>query len=81
MNRVKYIITKNEQIIIFDELFNHSDFRSFDPIRAGFISFGVNKEGNPSCSCYGDSFSLNMKSDPEKDTMLAKLRLNMLDLY
>ena len=46
-SRVKYIITKDNKIIVFGELFNHSDFRHMDPIRAGFISFGVNKEGNP----------------------------------
>lgn len=79
--RVKYVITKDNEIIVFSELFNHSDFRHFNPIRAGFISFGVNKEGNPSCSCYGESFSLNLKSDPIEDTKIAKRQLNMLDEY
>ena len=78
--RVKYVITKDEQIIVFDEMFNHSDFSKFNPIRAGFISFGA-RDGNPSCSCYGESFTLNMKSDPERDTLIAKRRLNMLDEY
>jgi len=52
-----------------------------DPIRAGFISFGVNKEGNPTCSCYGESISLGMVSDPTLDTQIAKRQLNMLDEY
>jgi hypothetical protein len=81
MNRVKYIRTKDNAIIIFAEFMNHSDFRNFNPVSAGFISFGINKEGNPTCSCYGESISLNMKSNPEEDTLLAKRQLNMLDWY
>jgi len=80
-SKVKYIITKDNYIIVFGELFNHSDFRHMDPIRAGFISFGVNKEGNPTCSCYGESISLCMVSDPTLDTQIAKRQLNMLDEY
>jgi len=80
-SKVKYIITKDNYIVVFGELFNHSDFRHMDPIRAGFISFGVNKEGNPTCSCYGESISLGMVSDPDLDTQIAKRQLNMLDEY
>jgi hypothetical protein len=78
---VKYVITKENQIIVFPELFQHKDFSHFNPIRAGFISFGVNKEGNPTCSCYGESISLGLKSDSELDTKIAKRQLNMLDEY
>lgn len=79
MNRVKYIRTKDDEIIIFGEIMQHSDFRHFNPVSAGFISFGINKEGNPTCSCYGESISLRMESNPEKDTMYAKRQLGMLD--
>ncbi len=79
MFRVKYIITKNNVIIVFSELMNHSDFKRFDPISAGFISFGINKQGNPTCGCFGESISLNMKSRPEEDTVIAKRQLNMQD--
>ena len=79
--KVKYVITKNKEIIVFSELFNHSDFRDNDPISAGFISFGVNNQGNPTCSCYGESISLGLKSNPEEDTMIAKRQLNMMDDY
>ncbi len=58
---------------------NHSDFKRFDPISAGFISFGINKQGNPTCGCFGESISLNMKSRPEEDTVIAKRQLNMQD--
>lgn len=80
-SRVKYVITKEREIIVFSELMQHSDFKHFQPISAGFISFGVNKEGNPSCSCYGESISLGIKSNPEEDTLMAKRQLNMLDDY
>ena len=74
----KYIITKDNDIVIFSAGNNHSDYKHLNPIRAGFISFGVDKEGNPDCTCYGDSFSLNMSSDTERDTLIAKLQLNIL---
>ena len=80
-SKVKYIVTEDNEIIVFGEIMQHSDFRHMNPIRAGFISFGVNKEGNPTCSCYGKSISLGMASDPELDTQIAKLQLNMLDEY
>jgi len=77
----KYIITESGNIVVFGPVFNHSDFKDFNPISAGFITFGVNKEGNPSCSCYGESISLKLKSNPDEDTTIAKRQLNMLDLY
>lgn len=74
----KYVITNEGRIIVFPELFNHSDFKHFKPTSAGFISFGVNKDGNPTCSCYGKSISLGLESCPS-DTQLAKYQLNMMD--
>ena len=79
--KTKYVITKNKEIIVFPELLQHSDFKHFSPISAGFISIGINEQGNPSCSCYGESISLGLKSNPEEDTKLAKRQLNMLDDY
>ena len=80
MSKVKYIITKDNKIIVFNEWFQHSDFRHFEPISAGFISFGVNKDNNPTCSCYGESISLGLKSR-EEDTAIAKRQLDMMDEY
>jgi hypothetical protein len=71
----KYIITPESEIIVFPETMLHSHFEDFKPLRAGFISFGVDSDGNPSCSCYGESYSLGLRSDPEKDTKIAKQRL------
>jgi hypothetical protein len=75
MNKVKYIRTKDDEIIIFGEIMQHSNFRNFNPVSAGFISFGLNKEGNPTCRCYGHSVSLNLDSNIEEDTLLAKRQL------
>jgi hypothetical protein len=73
----KYVITEHGVIIVFPEIIQHSRFRNFNPISAGFISFGLNESGNPTCSCYGDSFSLNLKSRPEDDTVIAIRQLGM----
>jgi hypothetical protein len=78
--KTKYIRTKNDVIVVFCELLEHSTFKNMEPISAGFISFGVNKQGNPSCSCYGKSVSLGLESN-EEDTLLAQRQLNMLDDY
>ena len=80
-SKVKYIITRDNDIIVFGETLQHKEFSHMDPIRAGFISFGINKEGNPTCGCYGESISLKLKSDPDLDTKIAKRQLNMLDEY
>lgn len=74
MPRVKYIKTKQREIIVFSELFDHSDFRSFNPVSAGFIYIGADGEGCPTCSCHGESVSLKLKSDPE-DSVLAKRQI------
>lgn len=77
--RTKYVITKNKEIIVFSELLLHSAFKHFNPISAGFIAIGVNKDNNPTCSCYGESISLGLKSNPKEDTELAKIQLDMQD--
>jgi hypothetical protein len=75
MARAKYIKTKDKEIIVFGEIMVHSDFKNMNPISAGFISFGINEDGNPTCSCYGESISLGLKSDEEEDTFLAQSQL------
>ncbi len=79
MNKIKYIRTRDNEIIIFSEIMNHSDFIRFNPVSAGFISIGVDNNGNLTCGCYGESISLGLKSDPEQDTLLAKRQLGILD--
>ena len=81
MINIKYIVTADEYIIVFSGCLVHADFKQFNPISAGFISFSVNKQGNPTCSCWGESVSLGIASRPERDTELAKRQLNMSDYY
>ena len=77
MNETKYIVTQDNDIIVFTAVFNHSDFERFNPKSAGFIGFFTNDEGNPDCYCYGDSFSLGLKSNPEIDNRIAKNQLGL----
>jgi hypothetical protein len=78
MNKVKYIKTEDKEIIVFGEIMVHSDFKHMNPISAGFISFGINEEGNPTCKCYGESISLGLSSDEEEDTFLAQSQLGFM---
>lgn len=71
----KYIKTDKGIIIVFPELLQHSQFKSFNPVSAGFIAIGVGEDGNPSCTCYGESISLGLKSQEEIDTDLAKRQI------
>jgi len=73
----KYVIVDGS-VIVFSPAIKHSSFESMKPTSAGFISFGVDKDGNPSCSCYGKSESLKLESNPEEDTKKAKFQLNLL---
>jgi hypothetical protein len=68
--KTKYIKTRNNQIIVFSGVIEHSVLKHLDPISAGFISIGIGEDKNPSCTCYGESISLGLQSDPS-DTELA----------
>lgn len=72
----KYIRTKNNEIIVFSALLNHSEFASANPISAGFILFTTDELGNPTCECYGESVSLGfLKSNPVEDSKLAIIQI------
>jgi hypothetical protein len=71
----KYIKTNDKKIIVFSGLNNHSDFKNFNPVSAGFIRFEIDIEGNVNCVCWGESISLQMKSDENEDTMLANMQI------
>ncbi len=71
----KYIKTKDGQIIVFSEIFQHSNFSIFHPITAGFVSINATEKHEPTIACYGESISLGLKSDPEEDTRLAELQI------
>ena len=65
MDDVKYIKTNNDIIIVFPSAINHSAFKNFNPISAGFVSFSVNKNKEINVYTYGESVGLKLK--PHKD--------------
>ena len=78
--KVKYIKTKDNKIIVFSALQDHSEFAHFEPVSAGFISFGIDKNRNPDCTCYGKSVSLKLSS-MQDDTLLAKRQILEYDEF
>lgn len=77
---VKYIRTKNDDIIVFSATIMHKEFEDWQPKSAGFIRFFVDENENPSCHCYGKSISLGLDSH-EDDTSRARLQLGMKDFF
>lgn len=75
MSKVKYIKTKDKQIIVFGEYYTHDELKKFEPISAGFISFGLDDNGELYCQCYGNSVSLGLKADEKEDSELAKKQI------
>jgi spore cortex formation protein SpoVR/YcgB (stage V sporulation) len=70
----KYVRLKQyDTIIIFPEGLNHSDFKHMNPISAGFCCVEKDK-----VQCFGESYSLRMKSDSE-DTKLATKQIFGID--
>jgi len=64
--KLKYIRLKNyDEIIIFHSIIEHSRFKHFNPISAGFCYIGDNK-----VNCFGESISLKIKS-MDDDTEIA----------
>lgn len=70
----KYVVTPNHEIIVFSQNIQHNTFANLKPISAGFIKFMLT-DGKVTCECFGESTSLNIKSNPIKDTRLAKIYL------
>tara|TARA_R110001592_G_scaffold342710_1_gene632698 strand:- start:299 stop:544 length:246 start_codon:yes stop_codon:yes gene_type:complete len=62
----KYVRLKDyDEIIIFPQLIQHSDFKYMNPISAGFCYVG-----NDKIDCFGESVSLGLSSR-EDDTLKA----------
>lgn len=77
MQQQKYVRLKEYgQIIIFPCIIQHSKFKSFNPITAGFCYID-----NQKIKCFGESISLDLKSDPEKDTILATKQIFGVDAF
>ena len=60
---VKYIKTKEGDIIVFSAHISHDEFIKLSPVSAGFIAFDTDINGEFTCDCYGNSYSLNLNSD------------------
>lgn len=67
MDKLKYVRTKHD-IIIFSATISHDTFKYLNPISAGFCVVRSDKE---MVACYGESWSLGIKSNPKEDTELA----------
>jgi hypothetical protein len=74
----KYIKTKDKKIIIFSGLNAHSDFKNFNPISAGFLHFIIDDNNKIICQCYGESFSLGLKSNEEDSELIQRQMLNLI---
>ena len=78
MENGKYIVLNERNIIIFDATLTHSDIAAYFTERgnevtsAGFIVTDVDENNEARVQCYGKSISLDIGSDPEKDSLLAK---------
>jgi len=74
MSRAKYVRLQNDDIIIFSQGKNHSDFEYMNPKTAGFIQIYA-EDDQPRCACFGKSDSLGLESDEKRDTKYANSQL------
>lgn len=65
---LKYIKTQDDEIIIFPMGIQHDTFKKFNPVSAGFCRVRSNKR---KVHCYGESFSLGLKSEMREDSLEA----------
>ena len=64
----KYVRLKRyNEIIIFPEVIEHKDFSKFELVSAGFCYVSNNQ-----VQCFGESYSLGLKSDPEDSKLATK---------
>jgi hypothetical protein len=70
MPQLKYVRCKEfDTIIIFPEFLQHSDFRKFEPISAGFCQI----QSDPrKIVCYGQSISLGLLSQDEDSDLATR---------
>jgi len=69
--KLKYVrIKQYGDIIIFPCVIEHSTFKDLDPISAGFCYVDANK-----VTCFGESFSLKLESNPKEDSQKATWQL------
>ena len=65
MEKMKYVkVGDYNSIIIFPIIIEHSEFKRFNPITAGFCYISREK-----IDCFGESISLGLKSNERLDTI------------
>ena len=70
MRKLKYVIVDGSPII-FTEDISHDTFRHLNPTSAGFVSIAF-IDGKVSADCFGESWSLNIKSHPDDSAIVTK---------
>lgn len=81
---MKYIREKSTIVIFSDDLVHAEVAKQLrmKPDSAGFLSIEVvDEKGGTRARCYGESISLDIKSDPEKDSELADYHLGIRHPY
>lgn len=67
MEQMKYVRVKDyNSIIIFPQIIQHKEFKEFEPVSAGFCYVSSEK-----ITCFGESISLDLKSNEVDDTFEA----------
>ncbi len=67
-NILKYVKLPDDKIIVFPRSIKHTEFRSFEPVTAGYCEFSVIDK---TVTCWGESESLELSSDRENDSRIA----------
>ncbi|WPR70367.1 hypothetical protein SLW70_10475 [Flavobacterium sp. NG2] len=81
MDVLKYVITKDNEPILFSIKILHSEIKN-DSIRAGFlIILNGSKPRQYTVSCFGESSTLKLKSDKVKDKTIIESFLNSIISY
>lgn len=62
--KVKYVKLQSGEVILFPANIEHDTFRNLNPVTAGFCSIE-----NDRVECFGESYSLKLKSDARQDTL------------
>ena len=80
----KYLVLVDDQsinFVAFSENLIHADVASRFPdkkvVSAGHICFGVDDNGRPRALCYGESESLQIKSNGQRDSQIANIFFNL----
>lgn len=69
---MKYVKTKEGEVVIFPTSIMHSRFGGLYPVSAGFCVIRTDRK---KVDCFGESHSLNLESDVKKDSQQATIQL------